>query len=73
VTGLAWVLLVWAVVGGGIVLWFADALAVLEGSTGGRPDRTSCAGCRHDEIAHRHDGGSDGCSQCPCPGFRRRG
>jgi hypothetical protein len=72
VIGLAWVLTVWAVVGGAVVLWFAGALAVLEGPMGSRDDRTTCAACRHDEIAHRHEAGGAGCSQCPCPGFRGR-
>ena len=68
-TELVWVLGAWAIVGGGIVAWFGDALAVLEGPRGRRLDRSACACCRHDSIAHEQTGGA--CTQCPCRGFRR--
>jgi hypothetical protein len=67
----AWVLAAWAVVGGGLVLWFGAALAVLEGPRGRRPDRSTCACCRHDAVAHEHAGPATSCTQCPCDGFRR--
>ncbi|WP_167761650.1 hypothetical protein [Blastococcus sp. CT_GayMR19] len=36
-TELAWVLSAWAVVAGGVVVWFGDALAVLEARGAGVP------------------------------------
>jgi hypothetical protein len=71
VTELAWVLSAWAVVGGGIAVWFGDALAVLEGPRGRRPDRSACACCRHDAVAHGPGAPGNACTQCPCGGFRR--
>jgi hypothetical protein len=71
VTGVSWVLIVGAVVGGAVVLWFADALAALEAPVG-RADPTTCACCRHDEVAHRHEVDGCACTQCPCPAFRHR-
>jgi hypothetical protein len=68
---LAWVLSAWVVVAGGVVAWFGEALAVLEGPRGRRPDRTSCACCRHDAVAHEQGGAAHACTQCPCWGFRR--
>jgi hypothetical protein len=70
VTELAWVLSAWAVVAGGLVVWFGDALAVLEGPRGRRLDRTACACCRHDAVAHEQAGPRAACTQCPCGGFR---
>jgi hypothetical protein len=71
VTELAWVLSAWAVLAGGIVVWFGDALAVLEGPRGRRLDRSACACCRHDAIAHEQARAGSACTQCPCAGFRR--
>jgi hypothetical protein len=71
VTELAWVLSAWAVLAGGIVVWFGDALAVLEGPRGRRPDRSTCACCRHDAIAHEQTRPGHACTQCPCAAFRR--
>ena len=68
-TGLTWVLMSWAVVGGGVVLWLRNAMTLLEGSGGRRPGPTDCACCRHDQLAHR-DGAGTGCTQCPCPALR---
>ena len=68
---LEWVVSAWALVAGGIVVWFGDALAVLEGPRGRRPDRSTCACCRHDVIAHEENGSRRACTQCPCAGFRR--
>jgi len=73
VTGLLWVLLAGAVVGGGVVLWFAEALYVLEGVDTRRTDRTTCACCRHDEVAHQHVEQGRSCSQCPCIAYRPSG
>jgi hypothetical protein len=69
-TGLPLVLAIWAVVGGMIVLWLGDAVALTEAPQGRRPDPTACACCRHDRIAHDVDRSQDTCTQCPCPGFR---
>ena len=66
---LVWVLSAWIVVACGMVLWFGDALAVHEGPRGRRLDRTACACCRHDAIAH-DQAGPGSCTQCPCGGFR---
>ena len=69
-TELAWVLSAWAVVGGGIVVWFGDALAVLEGPRGGgrtgAPARA--AGTTRSPTSRR---AGNACTQCPCAGFRR--
>jgi hypothetical protein len=70
VTGLNWILTAWAVVGGGVVIWFHEALVLLEGPQE-RRDRSTCACCRHDAVAHEHAGPGDGCTQCPCEAFRR--
>ena len=64
---LAEVLTVGTVVGGGIVLWFGDALAALESPWGRLPDPSACACCRHDAVTHE-----GACTQCPCGGFRRQ-
>ena len=72
-TELAWVLTAGAVVGGGIVLWFGDALAELESRWGRRPDRSACACCRHDAVAHENVEPGSACTQCPCGGFRPSG
>jgi hypothetical protein len=69
-TGLPLVLSIWAVVGGMIVIWLADAVAITEAPQGHRPDPTACACCRHDRIAHRVDESAHTCTQCPCSGFR---
>jgi hypothetical protein len=69
----SWVLTVWALVGAGLVLWFGDALAALEGPRGPRRDPRACACCRHDEVAHEHAAPETSCTQCPCDGFRRTG
>ena len=66
-----WVLAAWAVMGGGLVLWFGAALAVLEGPRGRRPDPSTCACCRHDALAHEQAGAAHACTQCPCGAFRR--
>ncbi len=68
---LMWVLTVGTVVGAGLVLWFGDALAALEGPRGPRRDPTACACCRHDVVAHEQAGPGARCTQCPCDGFRR--
>ena len=66
-----WVLTVWALVGSGLVLWFGNALAALEGPVGTRRDPTACACCGHHAVAHEHAGPATSCTQCPCNGFRR--
>ena len=68
-----WVLITWAVLGGGVALWCSKALSLVEGPERRRLDGTSCATCRHDQLAHQHYGPGTDCSQCPCPGFRRCG
>ena len=68
----AWVLVTWVVLAGAVVVWFSKAAALVECPE--RPDeRTRCATCRHDELAHQHYGPGTDCSQCPCPAFRRSG
>ena len=71
-TELAWVLTAGTVAGGGIVLWFGDALVMLESPWGRLPDRSACACCRHDTVAHEDGAPGSACTQCPCGGFRRR-
>ena len=61
--GLEWVLAVWAIVGGWLVLWLSDAVSVAEGPIGRRPDPTACACCRHDAVAHRSERSGSGCTQ----------
>jgi len=64
---LAQVVTAGTVVGGGLVLWFGDALAALESPWGRLPDPSACSCCRHDAVAHE-----GACTQCPCGGFRRQ-
>ena len=66
-----WVLTVWALVGSGLVLWFGNALAALQGPVGTRRDPTACACCGHHAVAHEHVSPGTSCTQCPCNGFRR--
>jgi hypothetical protein len=68
-----WVLLTWAVLGGGVIVWFGRALPLVEADERRRDARTTCATCRHDAFAHQHYGPGTDCSQCPCPAFRRAG
>jgi hypothetical protein len=64
------VLIIWAVMSAGLVLWFGKALAAFEAPHGPRRDTTACACCRHDAVAHEHGEPGDRCTQCPCDGFR---
>jgi hypothetical protein len=68
---LMWVLTAWAVVGAGLVLWFGEALAAVEGPRARRRDPTACTCCGHDPVAHEQAGPGTSCTQCPCNGLRR--
>jgi hypothetical protein len=67
--GLVEVLVIWAAVGGLVVLWLGDAAALARAPRGG-PDPTECACCRHDAVTHRHGTAGTGCTPCPCWAFR---
>jgi hypothetical protein len=73
VTWWAWVLITWVILGGGVVVLLGKALPLRRRPERQRNDGTSCATCRHDQLAHRHYGPGTDCSQCPCPAFHRSG
>jgi hypothetical protein len=66
----AWVMIAWTILGGGVAVWFSKALSLVEARERQSDDRTSCATCGHDQLAHQHYGPGTDCSQCPCPAFR---
>ena len=65
-----WVLMAWSILATGLIVWLADAQDLLEGRGGQGRDRTSCACCRHDRIAHDPDRPDGACTQCPCESYR---
>ena len=70
---MAWVLVAWSIVTAGLIVWLTDAQDLLEGGRGQGRDTTSCACCRHDEVAHDPAGAGTACTQCPCEGYRSPG
>jgi hypothetical protein len=70
---MAWVLVTWSVLTVGLIVWLADAQAVVSGSRRRERDETCCSSCRHDRIAHEPADHGTRCTQCPCPGFRPPG
>ena len=69
----AWGMITWALLAGGGVVLFRMASARVDAAERPEDRRTTCATCRHDQLAHQHHGPGADCSQCPCPAFRRSG